>query len=49
MLFKKNRTSKEKKEAIKLFKDHVSSGKVDFYKKYNMDFVMGHREGPWLP
>jgi acetylornithine/succinyldiaminopimelate/putrescine aminotransferase len=48
MLFKKNRTSKEKKEAIKLFKDHVSSGKVDFYKKYNMDFVMGHREGPWL-
>jgi len=48
MLFKKNKTSKEKKETINLFKDHVSSGKVAFYKKYHMDFVMGHREGPWL-
>ena len=48
MLFKKNKTSKEKKETINLFKDHVSSGKVAFYKKYHMDFVMGHREGSWL-
>ncbi|HHE64780.1 MAG TPA: aminotransferase class III-fold pyridoxal phosphate-dependent enzyme, partial [Bacteroidetes bacterium] len=48
MLFKENKASKEKKQTIKLFKDHVSSGKVDFYKKYKMDFVMGFREGSWL-
>ncbi len=48
MFFKKKKSSKEKAETMKLFKNHVSSGKVDFYKKYNMDFVMGHREGPWL-
>jgi len=48
MFFKKSKSSKEKKQVIELFKNHVSSGKVDFYKKYNMDFVMGHRDGPWL-
>ena len=48
MLFRKNKASKEKIKTIELFKNHVSSGKVDFYKKYNMDFVMGHREGSWL-
>jgi len=48
MLFKESKASKEKKQTIKLFKDHVSSGKVDFYKKYKMDFVMGFREGSWL-
>jgi len=48
MLFRKNKASKEKINTIELFKNHVSSGKVDFYKKYNMNFVMGHREGPWL-
>lgn len=48
MFFKKNKASKEKIKTIELFKNHVSSGKVDFYKKYNMDFVMGHRDGSWL-
>jgi len=48
ILFKKDKASGEKRKAIDLFQNHVSSGKVAFYKKYNMDFVMGHREGPWL-
>ncbi len=48
MLFNTNKASKEKKQTIDQFRNHVSSGKVDFYKKYNMDFVMGHRDGPWL-
>lgn len=37
-----------KKRIIDLFKDHVSSGKAEFFKKYGMDFVMGRREGPFL-
>ncbi len=48
MFFSKKKLSKEKKISIENFKEHVSSGKVDFYQKYNMDFVMGFREGPWL-
>jgi len=48
MLFRKNKASKEKLNTVELFKNHVSSGKVNFYKKYHMDFVMGHREGPWI-
>ena len=47
-MFFKKKASKEKIKTIELFKNHVSSGKVDFYKKYHMDFVMGHRDGPWL-
>lgn len=34
----------QKKEIISDFKNHVSSQKVEFYKKYKMDFVMGDRE-----
>lgn len=30
------------------YAQHVSSGKVDFFRKYGMDFVMGKREGPFL-
>ncbi|NQV14718.1 aspartate aminotransferase family protein [bacterium] len=37
-----------KQSIISDFKSHVSAGKVAFYQKYGMDFVMGHREGPWL-
>lgn len=48
MFLKKSKSSKDKKQVVELFREHVSSGKVDFYKKYNMDFVMGHRDGPWL-
>ena len=39
-------TSKER--VIQTYHDHISSGKVDFFKKYGMDFVMGEREGPYL-
>ena len=48
MFFNKKETSDKKKKVIDLFKNHVSSGKVNFYEKYNMNFVMGFREGPWL-
>lgn len=48
MFLKSDKSSDEKNRLINLYKNHVSSGKVDFFKKYNMDFVMGRREGPWL-
>lgn len=48
MFFKNNKSSDEKNRLINLYKNHVSSGKVDFFKNYDMDFVMGRREGPWL-
>ena len=40
--------SPQKEKAIEQFRHHVSSGKVHFFEKYGMNFVMGHREGPWL-
>jgi len=40
--------SSEKRKYIELFSKNVSKGKVDFYKKNNINFVMGKREGPWL-
>lgn len=40
--------SKLKRSVLRDFRDHVSSGKADFYARYRMDFVMGTREGPWL-
>ena len=40
--------SAKKREYIELFSNNVSKGKVDFYKKNNIRFVMGKREGPWL-
>ena len=33
----------DKEKTIENFKQHVSSGKVKFYKKYKMDYVMGER------
>jgi len=48
MFFKKDKPSSAKSELIEQYKNHVSSGKVDFFKKYDMDFVMGRRQGPWL-
>jgi acetylornithine/succinyldiaminopimelate/putrescine aminotransferase len=44
----KPESSPLKKQSIENFHLHVSSGKVAFFKKYNMDFVMGRREGPYL-
>jgi putrescine aminotransferase len=37
-----------KKESVEAFRDHVSSGKVAFWQMFNMEFVMGHREGCWM-
>lgn len=37
-----------KQQAIDTFRDHVSYGKVAFFEKYGMNFVMGRREGPYL-
>ncbi len=34
-----------KKELINTFSKHVSSGKVQFFQKYGMDFIMGNRNG----
>ncbi len=48
MFLKKDIFSEEKNSLINLFKNHVSPGKVTFFKKYKMDFVMGRRDGPWL-
>lgn len=45
---KKKPPSAAKSLAIDYFRDHVSSGKAAFFKKYGMDFVMGRREGPHL-
>jgi len=45
---KKADQADSKKRIIDLFREHVSSGKAEFFKKYGMDFVMGRREGPFL-
>jgi acetylornithine/succinyldiaminopimelate/putrescine aminotransferase len=37
-----------KQESIKLFHDHVSSGKVDTFVSNGMDFVFGKREGIYI-
>ncbi|NQU27798.1 MAG: aspartate aminotransferase family protein [Candidatus Marinimicrobia bacterium] len=42
------KASDSKIAAIDLYRHHVSSGKVDFFKRYGMDFVMGRREGPYI-
>ena len=41
-------SSSSKSQAVRRFRDHVSSGKAAFYERYGMDFVMGRREGCWL-
>jgi len=49
MLFSKTpKPSSKKQETIERFKKHVSSGKVAFFQKYEMDFVMGQRDGSFL-
>ncbi len=42
------KASSEKRTAIDHYKKFVSSGKVKFFKKYNMDFVMGDRSGSYI-
>lgn len=42
------KVSSEKRTAINQYKDFVSSGKVRFFEKYGMDFVMGKRSGAYI-
>ncbi len=37
-----------KEKIIELFRDHVNSGKADFFKQMGMDFVFGRREGIYV-
>lgn len=37
-----------KNDVFKKFADHVSSGKARFYQDYQIDFVFGRREGPYV-
>lgn len=40
---------KDSKETIvRRFADHVSSGKAETFKSYDMEFVFGRREGPFI-
>ena len=48
MFFRKPKPSAAKQQALRDFRQHVSSGKADFFKKYRMDLVMGERQGPYL-
>ena len=41
-----NKTAK--KQIISDFREHVSSGKADTYKKYGMEFVIGERRGAYI-
>ncbi len=40
--------SSTKQNAIEAFRYHVSYGKVAFFQKYGLDFVLGRREGCYL-
>ncbi len=42
------KASSEKLKAINQYRDFVSTGKVKFFKKYGMDFVMGNRQGSYI-
>jgi putrescine aminotransferase len=37
-----------KERIISRFSNHVSSGKAEFFKSVNIDFVFGRREGPYV-
>ncbi len=37
-----------KEDIVSLFGSHVSSGKVEFYTSFEIDFVLGKRDGPWM-
>ncbi|MGD0275899.1 MAG: aminotransferase class III-fold pyridoxal phosphate-dependent enzyme [Syntrophales bacterium] len=42
-------SGKDSKEAIvRLFAEYVSSGKVETFKAYDMEFVFGRRDGPYV-
>jgi len=37
-----------KEKIISRFSKHVSSGKAEFFKSVDIDFVFGRREGPYI-
>ncbi|MBN1374828.1 MAG: aspartate aminotransferase family protein [Dehalococcoidia bacterium] len=37
-----------KKNIVKRFAEHVSSGKAETFKSYDMEFIFGRREGPYV-
>jgi putrescine aminotransferase len=37
-----------KEDIVRRFAEHVSSGKVETFKAYDMEFVFGRREGPYV-
>jgi len=45
---KNEEREKNRKKIIDEYSKYVSSGKVAFYKKYGIDFIMGKRHGPYL-
>ena len=48
MSIENKNVSKEKRDVISRFRNHVSSGKADFFQTLGMDFVMGERQGMYL-
>ncbi len=44
----KNHTKSEKKQIIKDFASHVSSGKAKTFKDYGMEFIIGKRQDPYI-
>ncbi len=48
MFSRSSKSSNEKKLVVDMFQQHVSSSKAEFFKKYDMDFVMGDRQGSFL-
>ena len=48
MSLENNNVSKEKRDVISRFRNHVSCAKADFFEALEMDFVMGEREGMFL-
>ncbi len=45
---RKIKPSPAKQLALDRFREHVSSGKEKFFRKYGMDFVMGRRKGAYM-
>ncbi|MEN8245746.1 MAG: aminotransferase class III-fold pyridoxal phosphate-dependent enzyme [Thermodesulfobacteriota bacterium] len=48
MSIENKNVSKEKRDVISRFRNHVSSGKADFFQTLGMDLVMGERQGMYL-
>ena len=47
-MFMRHIGQSEKKDIVTRFRNHVSSGKADFFQSVGIDFVFGRREGPYV-